>query len=293
MLIFGKKWSRLWPILPLIVIALILVFIPGNWPEYRAYTYVAVVLLLVLNLILVGREINGLWVGVFIDNRNRISLSKLQMGAWTIVVLSALATAAAFNAATDMYQGNAVTAFSVVIPGELLLAMGISATSLVGAPMLLSVKAQEDPTAQAVADSQARFGTTGTGKVMTRAKPQDASWVDLVTGEELGNASSPDLGKIQQVLVTLLLLGIYTAYIYALFAGTAEKITHLPILDQSFVWLMGISHASYLVYKAAPHTASGDANNLPAGGANGGNPNPAPGAGGAANPPKPKPGNGQ
>jgi hypothetical protein len=77
-----------------------------------------------------------------------------------------------------------------------------------------------------------------------------------VTGEELGNAGSPDLGKIQQLLVTLLLLGIYTAYVYALFAGTAEKITHLPLLDPSFVWLMGISHASYLAYKAAPHTTS-------------------------------------
>ncbi len=37
------------------------------------------------------------------------------------------------------------------------------------------------------------------GKVLVKLSPNDASWGDLVTGEEeLGNAGSPDLGKIQQ-----------------------------------------------------------------------------------------------
>ena len=35
---------------------------------------------------------------------------------------------------------------------------------------------------------------------------------------------------------------------------SAAPIHALPALDKSFVWLLGLSHASYLAYKAAPHT---------------------------------------
>jgi hypothetical protein len=94
------------------------------------------------------------------------------------------------------------------------------------------------------------------GKVLVRNAPEDASWSDIVTGEELGNAGSPDLGKIQQAFITLLLLGCYIAYVYAEFSGSSETIQSLPTLDKSFVWLLGVSHASYLAYKAAPHTSS-------------------------------------
>lgn len=59
---------------------------------------------------------------------------------------------------------------------------------------------------------------------------------------------------IQQAGITLLLLGCYTAYVIGDLAGAQETISVLPKLDQSFVWLLGLSHASYLAYKAAPHT---------------------------------------
>ena len=254
----GKSWF--WAALPLVAVALILFIVPGYWPEYRAQVFVLILLLLALELGLIGWLVNNRPIGAFIDNRNRISLSKLQAGAWTVVVLAAFATGAAFNAAAELFQASSVTALAITIPNELLLAMGISATSLVAAPALLSIKAQQTPADGAEKAARDKVGESveGNGKVLTRGVATDASWSDLVTGDELGNAGSPDLGKIQQALITLLLLGCYAAYIYADFAGSAEKIASLPALDKSFIWLMGISHASYLAYKAAPHTASGD-----------------------------------
>lgn len=254
-----KSWA--FAAIPLILEAVMLVVVPGYWPEYRAQTFVGSMALMSLELAIIGWLVNGRPIGAFIGARNCLSLSKLQAGAWTVVVLSAFATAAAFNAATMMFQGGAVTALAVTIPNELLLAMGISATSLVAAPALLSVKANQAQASDAAVDrAETRAGTTleANGKIASKCGPKEASWADLVTGDEVGNFSSPDLGKIQQAFITLLLLGCYVAYIYANFAGSEETISSLPALDKSFVWLMGISHASYLAYKAAPHPSTSD-----------------------------------
>lgn len=242
------------PALPLAAIASLLLVAPRLFPRGLAVSFLIVAGLLVLALALVGWLINQRPGGAFIDNRNRLSLSKLQAGAWTVIVIAALSTAAAFNAALIGDPG-AVTALDIAIPGELLLAMGISATSLAATPALMSLKA--DKTASTAALAALEEGASAQGTVVVRADPRQATWADLVTGDEVGNAKSPDLGKIQQLLISLLLLGCYFGYIFAGFAQTVGPVRSLPGIDQSFVWLLGLSHASYLAYKAAPHTASG------------------------------------
>ena len=254
----GGQGKRNWGFaaLPLLAGIALLVLGPIYWPLARGVLFFGVMALMLIELMLFGWLINERPTGAFIDNRNRMSLSKLQAAAWTVVVLSGFATAAAYNIATAMYEGTSITALAITIPGELLLAMGISATSLVATPALLTLKSREaeddDNLDQAVA--KLGPGIARNGKVLLRATPHHASWSDLVTGDEVGNAGSPDLGKIQQAAITLLLLGCYIAYVYADLAGSAETIRSLPTLDKSFVWLLGISHASYLAYKAAPHT---------------------------------------
>ncbi len=247
-----KNWA--WAAAPLVVAGVGLFWLPQYGVQNRAWVFVGVMALLALELAIIGALVNRRPMGAFIDNRNRISLSKLQAGCWTVLVLAAFATAAAYNAVAP--ASETVTALSIQIPGELLLAMGISATSLAASPMLLSLKANEDAHPDTVQAAATNLGTTliPNGKVVARQHASDASWADLVTGDEVGNAGAPDLGKIQQVLITLLLLGCYAGYIYMQFAKADNPLTTLPLLDKSFVWLMGISHASYLAYKAAPHT---------------------------------------
>lgn len=252
------QWA--WAALPLLLIGLALFVLPAYWPGGRPFVFLGVMLLLAIELAVIGGLINGRPAGAFIDNRNRLSLSKLQAGAWTVLVLSGFATAAAFNASVPSdYQ--TVTALAVAIPGELLLAMGISATSLVATPALLSLKSDEDPHPDAVAQATRRTGVAvvSNGKVATKFSPDEASWADLVTGDEVGNAGTPDLGKIQQCIITLILLAAYADYVFQALAAPSGLISSLPTLDKSFVWLMGISHASYLAYKAAPHTKTADA----------------------------------
>ncbi|WP_353230310.1 hypothetical protein [Novosphingobium sp.] len=258
----AKSWG--WAGLPILATIGLLTFAPQWGVGYRGVTFVGVMVIVAVELAVIGALVNGRPIGAFIDNRNRISLSKLQAGAWTVVVLAALATAAAFNMVAPDNGTGYVTALAVTIPGDLLLAMGISATSLVASPALLSLKAGETPSTQAVDQAAIKMNRTdGTdvpanGKVAMKALASEASWADLVTGEEVGNVGYPDLGKIQQVLITALLLGCYTAYIYTAFSRTTTLAIHsLPLLDTSFVGLLALSHGTYLAYKAVPHTGTG------------------------------------
>ena len=229
-----SKW--LWAALPIILLAIGLPLAASQGGDYRGWAFLGAMVLLAAELLAVGLLVNGRAIGAFIDNRNKISLSKLQAGAWTVLVLAALATVAVYNL-VGQPEGSGTTDLNLSIPGELLLAMGISATSLVAAPALLSLKTDE-----------------GKSTLERKDDAHDASWSDLVTGDELGNKDAPDLGKIQQVLITLLLLGLYAGYVYILLSSSQAPIHDLPKLDPSFVWLLGISHAAYLSYKAAPHT---------------------------------------
>jgi hypothetical protein len=137
--------------------------------------WIAGMVIILILLALAGREINGRWVGVLIDSRNKLSLSRLQISLWTTLVLSAylamaiprvVASVAAQDApppaaatatpAPTATPGAAVTpgaaatptpapivepltpanALNITFPGQLILAMGISAASFAGANLI-------------------------------------------------------------------------------------------------------------------------------------------------------------
>jgi hypothetical protein len=182
-----------------------------------------------------GVSIKNHPLGALIDKRNRISLSKLQMLLWTILVLSALVTVVEWRLA----HGFGMDALEVVIPGELLAAMGIATTSLVAAPVVLSLKPEGTDSAVAVDEPD--------GPVRL---------VDIVQGDETGNRDSVDLSKLQQLAITLMLIGLYGGLIFGFYWNLdwakVERPFKLPSLSQTFIQLMAISHAGYLLYKAAP-----------------------------------------
>jgi hypothetical protein len=198
----------------------------------------------------IGSGIKGRAAGVIVDNRNRVSLSKLQAAAWTVLIISGLITVAAIR----MRLPN-VDPLEIGIPQDLLIVMGISATSMVATPALLSIK---DP------------GQTE-ASVFARSDPDKASWLDIFRGDDVSNAASPDLSKVQQFLITALLLSYYAIALGEMFFtgsfhaadgpnnsdvvhGLVDQKTQLPAFGESMIWLLGISHAGYLGYKAVPHT---------------------------------------
>ncbi len=226
--------------------------------------------LLLAFIALTSFALRGRGAGILIDARNRVSLARFQALAWTIIVLSGMIALAALRAKNQLTNPMRIN-----IPGELLAAMGIVAVSLVATPALLSVRAaQTDATtpdqgaaasAVAVKTGRAPEAAANSGVVLGWTNLSDAQWLDMFRGEEVSDGATADISKIQQFLITVTLLAVYAGALWSFFAGAGplhatpvppenKFEVSLPVLSQSFIWLLGISHAGYLVSKAIPST---------------------------------------
>jgi len=250
----AHSWALFFIVVGAILVGLLLTKVALVW------AWVIILVLFFLFTIVAGHGITGLWRGLFIDDRNKISLSRFQMILWTVVVLSAYLTAALYNIRWDP-TGNPL---GIAIPYELWILMGISTTSLIGSPLIKTTKKQR-PAAdderqetlnllkkEGVPENQVRT----TGQLVLNAELQFARWSDMFKGEETGNAAHLDLAKIQMFYFTIVLVITYAALIGAGFSVETGQVTALPSLDPSILALLGISHAGYLTHKAIPLSGS-------------------------------------
>jgi hypothetical protein len=253
-----SKWTNTHSAALLVIlaaIALVGLFVP---PDLRLWAWLATLILLDLFAIIAGQGITGDWFGVLIDERNKMSLSRLQMVLWTIVVLSGILTAALSNIGSGQSDP-----LSIALPTELWLLMGISTTTLVGSPLILGTKTNGKTD---VMDEARTMDTIITnqhvdpnsldtdGQVMVNTDPSAARWSDMFRGEEVGNGGQLDLAKIQMFYFTIVLVFAYASALAALFATTTAHISAFPVLDASMIALLGISHAGYLTNKAVKHS---------------------------------------
>jgi hypothetical protein len=244
--------------LGVIIVAIVLVGLLFP-PDSRFWVWLSVVLLLVAFGVVAGHGITGLWHGLLVDERNKLSLSRLQMFLWTLVVLSGFVTAALSNLAADQVDPLAIT-----IPSALWLLIGISTTSLVASPLIRSTKRARLADRDEVRDTFALLSNQGVdiggiaakGQIVVNTTLKDARWSDLFMGEETGNAGRLDLAKVQMFYFTLILVLAYGVALGAMFLSDMSRVTTFPNLGQGVVVLMGISHAGYLVSKAIPHSQS-------------------------------------
>lgn len=175
-----------------------------------------------------GHGVTGLARGVLIDDRHRLSLSRLQMLLWTVLILSAYMAAALANIGRE-----AASPLTVEIPSELWLAMGISTASLVAAPAALAYKQKQRP-----------------GQLEALPDPADSHVSDLFRGEEVTDYDHLDLGKVQMFLFTVVVVLGYGLGLGNMFEETNGAFTTLPAIDDAVVTLLAISHAGYLTKKA-------------------------------------------
>lgn len=247
----------------LIAPVLLLFFLPGlllalqavNIRSHGGLFLYSLVCLLVF-LAGLGQAIKGRPAGLLIDSRNCISLSRLQWFCWMSLFVAAYWSAVCVN----LSQGSG-TPFAVWIPPELAALLGLSITTALAAPLILQTKDQGDTrSAMALIESNRinlqRLRIKAdlyypTGRLNRMSDPQGASWLQLFLGDEVNNAVTADPAKVQQFLVTVMLLLGYGAATVQLFASKLT-VAALPAMDASFVSLLGLSHAAYLAGKAIP-----------------------------------------
>ena len=201
-----------------------------------------------------GWAITGRPGGIALSSWNDYSLSKLQMVLWTVVVLGAFLAIASLRLLGFFGFAAAADPLAITVPGPLLAAMGIAAFTTTAAPSILALKAAQPAETGQIAAARRRGAAdfVHTGQAVGRSSTAGASWIDVVTGDELANAGTVDLSKVQHLLVTLLLLGTYIGLVMRQLAGAAHPLAGLPDPGPTFVELLALSHAGYLVYKAAP-----------------------------------------
>ncbi len=177
-----------------------------------------------------GRVVTGDWRGILVDTRNKLSIARLQLLLWTAFILSAYLAVALANVAA-----GAANPLGISVPEGLWAAMGVSTASLAAAPYVLN----RQP-----------------GKLATNASPETASWRDLVSDEVDGFDHLVDLGKLQMVLVTGVLLVAYAVALADRLRAGPAVVHSLPAVNDAFVILLGISHAGYLAKKRAPRSGA-------------------------------------
>ncbi len=223
--------------------------------EQRASAWLVILVLMAAFAILNGHGITGALWGILIDSRNKMSLSRMQMLVWTLVVLSALITGILSNVAR-----GSNSPMEIAVPSELWVLLSISTGAAVGAPALLNSKRQKQADSAELQRTVENLEKQGhpppdveASVVLRNVDIHDARWSELLKGDESGNASTVDLGKLQMFFFTFVLVCGYGAATYAMFRQ-GEQVTALPPVQEGMNVLLGISQTGYLAGKVVNYS---------------------------------------
>jgi hypothetical protein len=214
--------------------------IPSGSATIILWQWAAVFASLLVVSLIAGCMAQQRFIGVLIDERNRISLSRVQWLAWFLVLFSSYFTGAVWDVAG--FGGDVPK-----IEPNLFGLIGITTGSGVISNVLVEAKKQQQPTAAAVQGFDPHRG-----KIDINASPAQAAWQDLYLGEETANRQTVDASRLQKLIVTILLVIVYIEMV-ASALSEASQTYHafdLPVVGSNFLVLMGASHAAYLAYKA-------------------------------------------
>jgi hypothetical protein len=231
--------------------------IPGFMPPLHGLVvWLIITGLMMACFVLIGHGTTGLWAGLLIDPRNKMSLSRLQLCLWTVVVLSAFLTVAMINIRADP-SGDPL---DIGVPSQVWGLLGISTTSFVTARVIKSQKKNLNVTDKAKEQTVQAMDRVGEnpgklaepqGALVAYKDPDCAKVSDLFKGDEVIAAAYFDLSKVQVFFFTLIVVFAYAAEVGAMLYG-ASSIPALPDLSTGIVALLGISHAGYLTSKGVP-----------------------------------------
>jgi hypothetical protein len=141
--------------------------------------------------------------------------------------------------------------------------LGISTTSLVGAPLILSTKKDYEPapsvtqkTAQMLNESEQDITANKQGTLYANSKISDARLTDIFQGDELANTAQIDLAKVQMFYFTIMAAICFLVMVFKMLVAGNSDLSQLPLLPDGIVAVLGISHAGYLTSKSINHTQS-------------------------------------
>jgi hypothetical protein len=220
------------------------------WVELAALTALAIA---------VGVSVTHRYWGILINERNVMSLSRFQAVLWTVLILADYATILLGRA----WQGMSLVDAKDLLRPDLLMLMGISYASAVGTSIVHANKAGKPTPVNAVSDAQANLNdkagnfTAAQGVMYKNKDLSDANVGDMFQGDELADAHTTDLSKVQMFFFTIVSAVVFLGTADAMFTNMKSiGDVLIPQLPENLIALMGISHAAYLSNKAVTRTQS-------------------------------------
>jgi hypothetical protein len=173
---------------------------------------------------------------IFIDQRGRYSLSQFQAVAWTLVIVSLIAGVVFAR----LFSGN-LDGLGFAIPNELFVLLGISLGSTA---LSLAVKAGKDnshPEQIAASDASDR------PRFRQIFLVEEGEFADRII----------DVTKYQNFGITIVLVVAYVwQTVNAINRVPAVLDFAVPALGETFLTLLGVSHAAYLAGKLPARSGS-------------------------------------
>lgn len=236
------------------VTVLVLIALSGIYIPKASYSYFVVLGAFAIFCLFLGRWVNGRPLGIFVGDRNLMSLSRFQMVLWTVLILSAYLTMCLYR-----LRNGTPDPLAVAMDWHLWALMGISTASMVGSPLLLGNKTQSEAPPDAVKKAAAQLSEDASdikqnsaGKLYGNKSVNDASLTDIFQGDEIGNTAYIDVAKVQMFFFTFVSLWVYGAATLKIFNG--DSYSAMPAFSDGLVALLGVSHAGYLTSKIVDHT---------------------------------------
>ncbi len=175
------------------------------------------------------------YFGFLIDERNKISLSRLQFIIWVLLILSGFLAGALWN----ILKGE-TDPLGIAVGPEIWIILGIATISMIASPLIKSAKE----------------GSRRNGTIQVLKSRSDARLGDILMGEDESNFFVIDIAKIQLLFFTMIFVTTFAIMLFQQFLALnfdiPVKVTQLPTINQSLLTLFGISHAGYLMSKAIP-----------------------------------------
>jgi len=264
----------------------------------KGITWIGVLILLIFFFLVVGysRDTKGKYWGILVDERNQVSLSRFQMVLWTLIVLSAFLVIGLSRIHSALNgQINLAESLNFNIPSHLWFLLGISATALVGTPLILAPKKDQallSSKTKELLDSAAskensdavnkldevqineakkeviesKYGVTDDqhmGSVFI--KSEAPSFIDMFKGDELTDKDTINLAKVQMFFFTLIAAFTYGVLIFQVInTGADTPILGFPEIAGGLIVILGISNGGYLTQKAVTNTPEIKVRDIPA-----------------------------
>jgi hypothetical protein len=250
----------------LILLLIILMGVAG-WVAPMGYNLGLVVLSMFLMMVVLGIFTANRPLGILINERNLMSLARFQMVIWTLIVLGTYLTFAFTRIKMMAHSspiGNPLTdPLDIQIDPMLWALMGISTTSLIGSPLILSTKKDQNParsvtqkTSQMLNEPESEIAANKEGTLYANSKASDACLTDMFEGDELVNTARIDLAKLQMFYFTIIAAICHLVMVFKMLLSASPDLSQLPSLPQGLVAILGISHAGYLTSKGINRTQS-------------------------------------